>query len=246
MLRNLRLSGLAETLDVRLQEAAGHQLSHAEFLELILQDELLVRQERQIAHHTKAALFREVKPLDQFNWSFKPSIQKKQIFDLATGPWRAGGSSSATSPAPRRSSIGSSTTPRSSRLPARATVCETTPPTAVRRTTPQPPRATQNPPFRPPAPVRRQASRNGRNPRPPRTPVPMPALANRRSCHDNNPSCSNSARSWLVLIRPVIIQDNLRSASEEGRRTIQAGSLRRGFRRMEHIRLVLCHSLILG
>ena len=40
-LRQLRLSGLAESLDVRLQEAAGHQLSHAEFLELILQDELL-------------------------------------------------------------------------------------------------------------------------------------------------------------------------------------------------------------
>jgi DNA replication protein DnaC len=84
MLRQLRLSGLAQTLDVRLQEAAGHQLSYAEFLELILQDELLVRQERQIANRTKAAQFREVKPLDQFNWSFNPSIQKKQIFDLAT------------------------------------------------------------------------------------------------------------------------------------------------------------------
>jgi len=36
MLKQLRLSGLAETLDVRLQEAAGHQLTHAEFLELIL------------------------------------------------------------------------------------------------------------------------------------------------------------------------------------------------------------------
>ena len=83
-LRELRLSGLAETLDVRLQEAAGHQLSHAEFLELILQDERLVRQERQIARRTKAAQFREVKPLDEFNWSFNPSIQKKQIFDLAT------------------------------------------------------------------------------------------------------------------------------------------------------------------
>jgi DNA replication protein DnaC len=83
-LRELRLSGLAETLDVRLQEAAGHQLSHAEFLELILQDERLVRQERQIARRTKSALFREVKPLDQFNWSFNPSIQRKQIFDLAT------------------------------------------------------------------------------------------------------------------------------------------------------------------
>jgi DNA replication protein DnaC len=63
-LRELRLSGLAETLDVRLQEAAGHQLSHAEFLELILQDERLVRQERQIARRTKSALFREVKPLE--------------------------------------------------------------------------------------------------------------------------------------------------------------------------------------
>jgi hypothetical protein len=42
-LKQLRLSGLLETLDVRLQEAAGHQLNHAEFLELILQDELLVR-----------------------------------------------------------------------------------------------------------------------------------------------------------------------------------------------------------
>jgi DNA replication protein DnaC len=84
MLRQLRLSGLAQTLDVRLQEAAGHQLSHAEFLELILQDELLVRQERLIARRTNAALFREVKPLDQFNWSFNPSVQKKQIFDLAT------------------------------------------------------------------------------------------------------------------------------------------------------------------
>ena len=30
-------------LDVRLQEAAGQQLNHAEFLELILQDELAVR-----------------------------------------------------------------------------------------------------------------------------------------------------------------------------------------------------------
>ena len=39
-LKTLRLSGLAETLDVRLQEASGNHLTHAEFLELILQDEL--------------------------------------------------------------------------------------------------------------------------------------------------------------------------------------------------------------
>jgi DNA replication protein DnaC len=84
MLKQLRLSGLAESLDVRLQEAAGHQLGHADFLELILQDELLVRNDRLIGRRVKAACFREVKTLDSFDWSFNPSIQKKQIFDLAT------------------------------------------------------------------------------------------------------------------------------------------------------------------
>jgi DNA replication protein DnaC len=83
-LRQLRLSGLAESLDVRLQEAAGHQLNHVEFLELILQDELLVRNQRQIQRRVQAAQFRETKALDDFDWSFNPSIHRKQIFDLAT------------------------------------------------------------------------------------------------------------------------------------------------------------------
>ncbi len=42
-LKRLRLSGLADSLEIRLQEAAGNRLSHQDFLELILQDELLVR-----------------------------------------------------------------------------------------------------------------------------------------------------------------------------------------------------------
>lgn len=83
-LRQLRLSGLAQTLDVRLQEAAGHNLSHAEFLELILQDELLVRGERLIQRRVKAASFRELKALDEFDFAFNPSIRRKQLYDLAT------------------------------------------------------------------------------------------------------------------------------------------------------------------
>ncbi len=83
-LRQLRLSGLLESLDVRLQEAAGHQLNHAEFLELVLQDELAIRGQRLIERRVKLASFREVKTLDQFEWSFNPSIKKKQVFDLAT------------------------------------------------------------------------------------------------------------------------------------------------------------------
>jgi DNA replication protein DnaC len=84
-LKQLRLSGLLATLDVRLQEAAGHQLGHAEFLELVLQDELAVRSDRQLARRTKAASFREPKTLDAFDWAFNPSLKRKQIYDLATG-----------------------------------------------------------------------------------------------------------------------------------------------------------------
>jgi DNA replication protein DnaC len=84
MLKQLRLSGLVESLEVRLQEAAGHGLNHAEFLELVLQDELLVRGDRLVQRRVKAAQFREVKTLDHFDWSFNPSIHKKQLFDLAT------------------------------------------------------------------------------------------------------------------------------------------------------------------
>jgi DNA replication protein DnaC len=83
-LKALRLSGLAQSLSVRLQEAGANRLSHGEFLELILQDELNVRHQRQLARRTKAADFHALKPLDDFDWSFNPSIHKKEIFDLAT------------------------------------------------------------------------------------------------------------------------------------------------------------------
>ncbi len=84
-LKQLRLSGLAQSLDVRLQEARGHNLSHAEFLELILQDEVHVRNERLIERRVKAAGFRERRTLEDFDWSFNPSVPRKQVFDLATG-----------------------------------------------------------------------------------------------------------------------------------------------------------------
>jgi DNA replication protein DnaC len=84
-LRQLRLSGLIGTLDLRLQEAAGHHLNHAEFLELVLQDELVVRSDRLLKRRVKAALFREQKTLEDFDWAFNPSVKKKQVYDLASG-----------------------------------------------------------------------------------------------------------------------------------------------------------------
>ncbi len=84
-LRKLRLSGLLQALEVRLQEAVGNNLGHAEFLELLLQDELNVRQQRLIARRTKAASFRDTKTLEDFDFSFNPSVKRRQIYDLASG-----------------------------------------------------------------------------------------------------------------------------------------------------------------
>ena len=84
-LRQLRLSGLAQTLEVRLQEAASNRLSHSEFLELILQDELNIRNQRMMERRNKAADFRDTRTLEDFDFSFNPAIKRKQIYDLAAG-----------------------------------------------------------------------------------------------------------------------------------------------------------------
>jgi DNA replication protein DnaC len=84
-LKQLRLAGLAQTLPVRLQEAAANRLSHADFLELILQDELAARAERGIQRRTQAADFRRLKTLEEFDWQFNPNINRQQIFELAAG-----------------------------------------------------------------------------------------------------------------------------------------------------------------
>lgn len=84
-LRQLRLSGMAKTLEVRLQEAGGNHLSHEEFLELILKDELTVRNNRKTERRMLAAGFRDQKTLEDFDWRFNTSIKRSQIFDMATG-----------------------------------------------------------------------------------------------------------------------------------------------------------------
>lgn len=83
-LRHLRLSGLAASLDVRLQEAQASRLSHLEFLELILQDEVAVRDHRKLDRRTKLACFRDLKTLDQFDWDFNAALPRRQLFEMAT------------------------------------------------------------------------------------------------------------------------------------------------------------------
>lgn len=83
--RKLRLSGLLTSLELRLQEAQSHQLPHDQFLELIFQDELNVREQRLFERRHKLASFRETKTLEDFDWAFNSSLKRQQFYELATG-----------------------------------------------------------------------------------------------------------------------------------------------------------------
>lgn len=80
----LRLSGLLSSLELRLQEAEANRLPYSEFLELVFQDEINVRNQRQILRRNKSADFRETRSLEHFDFSFNPAINRSQIYQLAT------------------------------------------------------------------------------------------------------------------------------------------------------------------
>ena len=85
-LRKLRLSGIAETLELRLLQAKSDELSHLDFLSTIISDELARRGDRLIERRIKQAKFRDSdRTIDAFDFGFNPKIPKKSIFDLATG-----------------------------------------------------------------------------------------------------------------------------------------------------------------
>ena len=72
------------SLPLRLAEAQHHQLSAAQFLELVLQDELNVRHQRELARRQSAASFRESRALEGFDFSFNSSINRQQVYELAS------------------------------------------------------------------------------------------------------------------------------------------------------------------
>jgi DNA replication protein DnaC len=85
-LRQLGLSGIADTLESRLIQAQADQLALADFLALLLNDELTRRADRLLARRLKEAQFRDAdKTLDGFDFAFNKKLDRRLIFELATG-----------------------------------------------------------------------------------------------------------------------------------------------------------------
>lgn len=83
-LKNLRLGGMARTLPMRLQEAKANELDYVDFIERLLSDEIARRKDNLLSRRLKTACFPMLKTLDEFDFSFNPTISKKEVRDLAS------------------------------------------------------------------------------------------------------------------------------------------------------------------
>lgn len=83
-LKALRLSGLAQTLEVRMQEAQASNLSHFELFTLLVEDELSLRKQRLTDRRFKKAQLPALKTLEDFDFGFNKELNRKQVFELAT------------------------------------------------------------------------------------------------------------------------------------------------------------------
>ena len=91
MLTRLRLVLIRDQLDSLLDEAARRDLTLRETLAFLCEAEIARKDQRRIEMGRKIAKFPFVRTLDGFNYEAQPSVDPKQIRELATGRWIANG-----------------------------------------------------------------------------------------------------------------------------------------------------------
>jgi DNA replication protein DnaC len=82
-LQRLRLFKSKERLEALLQEAATEELSYADFLERVLAEEVASKTAKHISMRTSLARFPFVKTLEALEFTYQPSLDKKQVQQLA-------------------------------------------------------------------------------------------------------------------------------------------------------------------
>jgi DNA replication protein DnaC len=83
-LRQLRLSGMLDTLEVRAAQAVERGLSPGEFLALLLDDELERREQRRLGLRMKEAGCEDNKTLARFDFGACPSLNRSLVLELGT------------------------------------------------------------------------------------------------------------------------------------------------------------------
>ena len=83
-LTQLKLSGVVKTLDMRNEQALKDNMSYIEFLELLISDEVNNRQSNSIKKRLSKAKLPCVKTLEEYNFNFQPTVNKRFIYNLGT------------------------------------------------------------------------------------------------------------------------------------------------------------------
>jgi DNA replication protein DnaC len=91
MLGRLKLTAMRDRLDSLLDAAARRELTLAETLALLCEAEVAHREERRIQMGLGIAKFPYVRTLESFDFAAQPSIDPKQVRDLAACRWVANG-----------------------------------------------------------------------------------------------------------------------------------------------------------
>jgi len=85
MLKQLRLSGILDSLDARNKQAIDKKMAYPEFLALLIADEVARRDQKRFTTRLRRASFRSHKTLDQFDFNFNPNINSALVHELMTG-----------------------------------------------------------------------------------------------------------------------------------------------------------------
>jgi len=85
-LRKLRLSGMAGTLQTRLVQAQAEKMVPLDLVSVLVSDELTRREDRLFERRIKLAGFRDrLKTLEAFDFDFNKKMDRRLVFELATG-----------------------------------------------------------------------------------------------------------------------------------------------------------------
>jgi DNA replication protein DnaC len=91
MLARLQLTAIRDQLDSLLDQAARAELNLREALTMLCAAEVARRNERRIQMGMSIAKFPCVRTLEGFEYDAQPSVDAKQVRELATSRWVANG-----------------------------------------------------------------------------------------------------------------------------------------------------------
>jgi DNA replication protein DnaC len=83
-LKQLRLSGILETLEARNRQALDDQWSYVEFLSRLLEDEVERRAQKQLALRLRRGAVNTTKTLEGFDFNFNPTLRRQAVMQVAS------------------------------------------------------------------------------------------------------------------------------------------------------------------